>query len=95
MTAEEAVNSGLLSRVVPRDQLMAHVDSIASMIAAHGTAAVRALLHAVRGGLDIPLSEGLVREAELFGHLCATPEKRQAVQAFLDKRQARMAQSGA
>ena len=94
MTAEEAVKIGLVGRVVPADQLMGHADSIASMIAARGTAAVQAVLHAIRGGLDIPLSEGLVREAELFGHLCATPEKRQAVQAFIEKRQARMAHTG-
>ena len=37
--------------------------------------AINAALHAIRGGLDIPLAEGLAREAELFGQLCATPEK--------------------
>ena len=58
--------------------------------AARETVAVQAVLHAIRGGLDIPLSEGLVREAELFGHLCATPEKRKALQAFIEKRQAKM-----
>jgi hypothetical protein len=48
-------------------------------------------MHAIGGGLDIPLSEGLAKEAELFGRLCITPEKQEAVQAFLEKRQARLA----
>jgi enoyl-CoA hydratase len=94
VTAEEGLRIGLLSRVVGPGELMTQVDAIASMIAAHGTAAVQAVLHAIRGGLDIPLAEGLVREAELFGRLCATAEKRKAVQAFIDKRQSRMAHTG-
>ncbi|HEX6532075.1 MAG TPA: enoyl-CoA hydratase-related protein [Nitrospira sp.] len=95
VTADEALEIGLVSRVVPSDELMMQADAIARMIAARGTGAVQAVLHAIRGGLDIPLSEGLVREAELFGRLCATPEKRKAVQAFLDKRRARMAETQA
>jgi len=91
--ADQALRIGLLSRVVPAEELMAQSDAIASRIAASGTAAVQAILHAIRGGLDIPLSEGLVREAELFGRLCATPEKQKAVQAFIDTRQSRMAHS--
>jgi enoyl-CoA hydratase/carnithine racemase len=95
VTADEACKIGLVSRVVAADELMTQSDAIASMIAARGTAAVQAVLHAIRGGLDIPLSEGLVREAELFGRLCATPEKRKAVQAFIEKRHARMAHTDA
>jgi enoyl-CoA hydratase/carnithine racemase len=86
---------GLVSRVVPSHELMTQAEAIAGMIAARGVAAVQAVLHAIRGGLDIPLSEGLVREAELFGRLCVTSEKRKAVAAFIDKRQARMAETGA
>jgi enoyl-CoA hydratase len=95
VTAEEARNIGLVSRVVPNQELMTQAEAIGGMIAAHGAAAVQSVLYAIRGGLDIPLSEGLVREAELFGRLCATSEKRRAVQAFIEKRQARMAETGA
>ena len=95
VTAEEALRIGLVSQVVPGNQLLTQAQAIVGMIAGHGVNAVQAVLHALRGGLDIPLSEGLVREAELFGHLCATTEKRKAIQAFIDKRQARMAQTEA
>jgi enoyl-CoA hydratase len=56
---------------------------------------VEAALHAIRGGLDIPLCEGLAREAELFGQLCCTPEKQEAVRAFLNKRTPKMAEAEA
>jgi enoyl-CoA hydratase len=95
VTAEEALRIGLVSRVVPGHTLMTQAEAIVATIATHGEPAVQAVLHAIRGGLDIPLSEGLAREAELFGRLCVTQEKRKAVQGFIEKRQARMAESQA
>jgi enoyl-CoA hydratase/carnithine racemase len=80
---------------VPPHELVAQVEGIAALIAARGKAAVEAALHAIRGGLDIPLSEGLAREAELFGQLCGSPDKKAAVQAFLDMRQPRLAEKDA
>jgi enoyl-CoA hydratase len=95
VTAEEALRIGLVSRVVPSHELMAQAEGMVALIAAREAPAIEAVLHAIRGGVDIPLSEGLVREAELFGRLCAMPQKRKAVQAFIEKRQARMAESRA
>jgi enoyl-CoA hydratase/carnithine racemase len=91
LSAEEALRIGLLSRVVPLHELIAQGEAIAASIIAHGKPAVEAALHAIRGGIDIPLSEGLAREAELFGRLCVTPDKHEAVQAFLEKRQPKFA----
>ena len=87
VTAEQAFQIGLVTRVVPASELMAQADALAGLIVPRGAAAVNAALHAIRGGLDIPLAEGLAREAELFGGLCATPEKHEAIRAFLGKRQ--------
>ena len=91
LSAEEALRLGLVSRVVPPHELMGQTEAIAALITVRGRTAVEAALHAVRGGLDIPLSEGLDREAELFGRLCVTSDKQEAVQAFLEKRQVRLA----
>ena len=74
---------------------MAQAETIAASIAACGKTAVEAALHAIRGGLDIPLSEGLAREAELFSRLCVSPDKKAAVQAFLNKRQPGLAEKDA
>jgi enoyl-CoA hydratase/carnithine racemase len=91
LPAEETFRIGLVSRVVPPHELMAQAEAIAALITMRGKTAVEAALHAIRGGLDIPLSEGLAREAELFGRLCVTPDKQEAVQAFLEKRQPKFA----
>lgn len=95
LQAEEALRIGLVSRVAPPHELMAQAEAIAALITARGKSAVEAALHAIRGGLDIPLSEGLAREAELFGRLCVTRDKQEAVQAFLEKRQPRLAETEA
>lgn len=95
LSAEEALRIGLLSRVVPKHELITQVEAIAVSIITHGKTAVEAALHAIRGGIDIPLSEGLAREAELFGRLCVTPDKQEAVQAFLEKRQPKLAETEA
>lgn len=94
MSAEEALRIGLVARVVPSKELGAEAEAMAALIAAHGKAAVEAALDAIKGGLDIPLSEGLDREAELFSRLCLTREKQEAVRAFIEKRQTRMAHTG-
>lgn len=91
LTAEEALRVGLVSRVVPPHELVAQAEAVAALTTARGKVAVEAALHAIRVGLDISLSEGLAREAELFGRLCITPEKQEAVQAFLEKRQPKFA----
>ena len=95
LSAEEAVRIGLVSRAVPPHELMAVTEAVAALMTARGKTAVEAALHAIRGGLDIPLSEGLAREAELFGRLCTTPDKQEAVQAFNEKRQPRLAEADA
>lgn len=87
VSAEEALRIGLVSRVVPsHEEFLPQVEELASRITMHGAAAVESVLRSLGGGADIPLSEGLAREAELFGRLCATQEKREAVQSFLEKR---------
>lgn len=95
VSAEEAWRIGLVSRVIPAQDLLTETAAVASQIAARGTSAIEAALHAIRGGLDIPLSEGLAREAELFGRLCVTPGKQEAVQAFIERRQPKLAKTEA
>lgn len=90
VSAGEALHIGLLSRVLPGQGLMSEAERLAQAIIASGQGAVQAALHAVRGGLDIPLSEGLAREAELFGQLCTALETKEAVHAFLDKRRSKL-----
>ena len=75
--------------------MLSQADALAELIASRGAAAARSALQTVGCALDVPLTEGLAREAEHFGRLCASAEKRTAVQAFLDKRHHKLGKSKA
>ncbi|MGE3154629.1 MAG: enoyl-CoA hydratase-related protein [Nitrospiraceae bacterium] len=87
VTAEQAWQIGLVSRVVPSSDLMAQTETVARVMVSHDPTTINAALHAIRGALELPLAEGLAREAELFGQLCASQGKQEAIRAFLEKRQ--------
>jgi enoyl-CoA hydratase len=87
ISASEAKALGLVSQVISADDLQRQAQGLARRIASKGQLAVRAALQAVRGGLELGLEKGLVREAQLFGDLCDSEDKREGVGAFLEKRQ--------
>jgi enoyl-CoA hydratase len=84
--AAEALRIGLVDEVVPDGRLLERGNELARVIAANGPLAVSACLEAVQGGRDIPLSEALRLEEEIFGRLCGTQDKMEGLGAFLDKR---------
>jgi len=86
LTAAEAERIGLVNRVVPSGQALAGAKDLARRIAANGPAACRYAMEAIRGGLDMPLAEGQLLEATLFGLCAATEDMKEGMTAFLEKR---------
>jgi enoyl-CoA hydratase len=84
--AEEAYRIGLVNRVVPAAQLMDEARALARTLAAKAPVALRYILDAVRGGLDMSFAEAQEYEATLFGLVFATDDMREGTRAFLDKR---------
>ncbi|HSE63649.1 MAG TPA: enoyl-CoA hydratase-related protein [Thermoanaerobaculia bacterium] len=89
LTATEAERIGLVNRVVPPGQALPAAVEIARKIRANGPTACRYALEAIRRGLDMPLAEGQVLEATLFGLCAATEDMKEGMTAFLEKRPAR------
>ncbi len=87
--AAEAHRIGLVNKVVPAGQALAAAKEMARAILANGPVACRYVLEAVRRGLEMPLSEGLVFEATLFGLCAATSDMKEGMTAFLEKRPAK------
>jgi enoyl-CoA hydratase len=87
--AAEAWRIGLVNRVVPAGQAVAAAREMAKAILANGPVACRYVLDAIQRGLQMPLSEGLVLEATLFGLCAATSDMKEGMTAFLEKRPAR------
>lgn len=86
MTAEEAERSGLVSRVVPADQLRAEAEAVARTVAGFGKTATTAACEAVDHALETGLREGVRFERRSFHALFGTADQREGMQAFLDKR---------
>lgn len=85
--AQDAHRLGLVNQVVPQDQVLKVARDVARKIATKGAVAVREALQAIEWGGDLPLEQGLAREAEAFGRVAATEDSREGVKAFLEKRQ--------
>lgn len=89
--AQEAWRIGLVNRVVPADRLLPEAEQLLTTILAQGPLAVAAVLESVDTGANIGTSEALRLEANLFGLLSSSEDKREGTQAFLEKRPARFA----
>ncbi len=84
--AAEALKLGLISRITPAEKLMEESQRLAQEISQLAPLAIRACLKAVTRGVELPLTEGLALEAELFASLFATEDMREGTRAFLEKR---------
>jgi len=83
----EAQSLGLVSQVIPPEDLLRQAQGLARKMASKSLPALRASLRAIRGGSEIGLRGGLALEARLFGGLCETEDKREGLAAFVEKRQ--------
>ncbi len=86
ITAEEAVEIGLVSKVVGGANLAAEAEALARTIAAKGPIALRFIKEAVNKGLDLTLEQGLRLEADLYFLLHTTADRTEGITAFLEKR---------
>jgi len=84
--AREALRIGLVSKVVPQDQLLREAEQLLRTILANGPIAVRLVIEAVHRGLEMTLEEGLELEADAFGLVAATEDMKEGLNAFLQKR---------
>ncbi len=85
--ADEAYRIGLVDEVVPPDQLEARAKELADTIASKSPVALRLIKQAVRSSARTSLDEGLKQEVTLFSLAFASEDKKEGVDAFLNKRQ--------
>lgn len=86
--AQQAYQIGLVNHVVPQADLYTTCEELAREISVNGPLALGYAIEAINRGLDIPLDEALLLEAELFGKTCATEDSKEGTKAFLEKRRA-------
>ena len=86
LNAQDALHSGLVSRVVPLDQLMLTAKEIANTICTRGPLGVRASKEAIIKGYDMVLEEALKLERKLNAQLRTTEDFMEGARAFAEKR---------
>lgn len=84
--AEEALEIGLVSKVVSPEELPVEVEALAENLAGKAPIALRYAKEAVSKGLDLTLDQGLHLEADLYFLLHTTDDRTEGIRAFLEKR---------
>ncbi|OZI62682.1 enoyl-CoA hydratase [Bordetella genomosp. 11] len=86
MGAEEAERAGLVSRVVAADKLLEEAIEIGTVIAAMPLAAAMMAKECVNRAYESPLNEGMLFERRSFHSLFGTPDQKEGMAAFVEKR---------
>ncbi len=84
--AETALRIGLVTHVVPVDQVMEEAERIARLIMANAPVAVRYIKEAIVKGIELPEAEGIRLEADLSALVNTTEDAREGPRAFAEKR---------
>ncbi len=85
VTAEEALQIGLVNRVVKPEDLLSETDSLVRDILSQSAIAVRMTWEAIHRGLNLTLEESTLLGADYFGLVASTEDFRAGTKAFLEK----------
>jgi enoyl-CoA hydratase len=86
MDAEEAERAGLVSRIVPLDDLQSEALKVAQKIAGFSKPAAIQAKECVLAASNTTLDQGMRTERRAFHSLFGTPDQIEGMQAFIDKR---------
>jgi enoyl-CoA hydratase len=81
-----ALDMGLITHVVPQDELLDHAKRLLGKVTKNGPLAVKLVLESIYRGLDSTLLEATAVESSLFGLLASTEDVKEGMTAFLEKR---------
>jgi enoyl-CoA hydratase len=86
MDAAEAERAGLVSRIIPAVELLSAAVKIADRIAGMSRPIAMMVKEAVNRAYETTLAEGVRFERRLFHSTFATEDRKEGMEAFIDKR---------
>ncbi|MBW8011653.1 MAG: enoyl-CoA hydratase [Chloroflexi bacterium] len=86
LTAQEALNYGLVNRVMPIELYLEEALKLAAEVAARAPIAIRLAKEAVNQAYETFLREGVADERRAFYFLFSTEDQKEGMQAFIEKR---------
>ena len=87
ITAEKALQIGLITRLVPEDQLISEVTKMANNLAKFAPFVPQTMKAIVNFGMEASLAGALMFEKYAQGALVQTEDKKEGISAFLEKRE--------
>ena len=86
VSAREALDMGLINRIVPREELMPTAMGIAEKLCANGPLALKAIKESVLRSYDIPREHAYFLETLLADRVFGSRDAREGPKAFVEKR---------
>ena len=84
--AQEAKAIGLVTRVFPAEKLWEETMKTANLIASKGKVSLRSVKQCIDRGFDTDLRRGCQMESDHFGLCMSSPDGKEGMSAFLEKR---------
>jgi enoyl-CoA hydratase/carnithine racemase len=84
--APEALAMGLVSRIAPRERLLAEALAVAEQVARNAPISLRQAKRAIDEGFHLPLEEALALENRLYQDCLGSRDRVEALRAFAEKR---------
>jgi enoyl-CoA hydratase len=88
LNAQEALQYGLVNRVVPVSDFLNEALKLAEEIASRAPLALRAAKKAINASYEASLTDGLAEEKRVFYELFNSEDQREGMKAFVEKRKA-------
>jgi enoyl-CoA hydratase len=85
VTAQEALQMGLVTRIVAPDNLLSAAENLVLEILSQSVVAVRMTWEAIHRGMNLTLEESTLLGADYFGLVAATEDFREGTKSFLEK----------
>lgn len=95
ISAEEALEMGLVNRLLPPGEVLEYAMRQARRFRALAPVAVRETKRLLKAGWRVAVQQAMGRELETFRQLLVSPQSREALSAFLDRRKPDFARTGA
>ncbi len=86
ITAQEALQIGLINKVVKKEELMPTAIKVAERICENGPLAVRAIKESVQRCFEVPIDYANILETYYAREVFATEDAKEGPRAFLEKR---------
>jgi enoyl-CoA hydratase len=86
ISANEAREMGLVNKVFPAEKLWEETMKTARVLASKGRVSMRGVKHCIDRGFDVGLTTGCYLEADAFALCMASPDGKEGMSAFLEKR---------